>query len=57
MLTQQFGAIRHIIPVASSPGRSQLHAEKRFSTCNVEELGVAWGRGYYASTRQTPAMP
>ena len=42
--------------LASSPGHSQLFNVSHFSVCNVEKLGVAWGRGYSATVTSIKNM-
>ena len=40
-------AYNYVAHLASSPGPTQLFNVARFSACNIENMGVAWGRGYY----------
>ena len=42
--------VQYTSTLASSPGHSQLFNVARFSACNIEKLGVAWGRGYVHTT-------
>ena len=47
--------VRHLVP---SPGHSHAlfhwYIRKKINVCNIENVGVAWGRGYLPSMLTEP---